>query len=203
MIATVAAAVFFGCVGVIALYGSRALCAGIPAADDGPPAGRPPYAVLVIACALLGGVLVIARATPLELGIAAIVVFALVACWCSDALCGLVPDVFTLAPLAALLLFAAAQRDWGIVISALVVFLPFAAAAFYSRGYGMGWGDAKLVAISGAVLGAPLALMALAAACAAAVVIHQIVSARRGTPIAFAPYIAAATGIALPLGLAH
>lgn len=201
MILTIAAAVFFGCIGVIALHLSRALCAGIVPAEDGPPPGRPPYIVLVAACALLGGALVAVGATPLQIGIAAIVAFALVACWCSDALCGIVPDVFTLAPLAALLLFAVAQRDWWIAISATVVFAPFAVAAIFSRGYGMGWGDAKLVALAGAALGAPLALLALSCACAAAVIVNRF--ARGRGPIAFAPYIAAATGLALPLGLAH
>ena len=64
----------------------------------------------------------------------------------------------------------------------------------------MGWGDAKLVAVSGAALGLPLVVLTLAAACAAAAVIHRIVRGARA-PIAFAPYIAAATGLALPLGL--
>ncbi len=201
MIATVAAAVFFGCIGVIALYLSRALCADIAPADDGPPPGKPPYAVIVAACVLLGGAVVIVGATPLQIGIAAIVTFALAACWCSDALCGIVPDVFTLAPLAALLLFAVAQHDWWIAISAAVVFVPFAVAALFSRGYGMGWGDAKLVALCGAALGAPLALLALSVACAAAVIVNRLASSRG--PIAFAPYIAAAAGLALPLGLAH
>lgn len=186
---------------MIALYLSRALCADIAPADDGPPPGKPPYAVIVAACVLLGGAVVIVGATPLQIGIAAIVTFALAACWCSDALCGIVPDVFTLAPLAALLLFAVAQHDWWIAISAAVVFVPFAVAALFSRGYGMGWGDAKLVALCGAALGAPLALLALSVACAAAVIVNRLASSRG--PIAFAPYIAAAAGLALPLGLAH
>lgn len=202
MIAAVAAALFFASVAFIGVQTSRWICAGIEPADDGPPAGRPPYATLVGACALLGGFLIATGATPLQLGIAAIVVFALVACWCSDAICGLVPDAFTLAPLAALLLFSLAQRDWWIGLSAFVAFAPFAAAALLTRGNGMGWGDAKLVALCGAALGAPLAVFALAAACAAAVVVHRIGGAQRG-PIAFAPYIAAATGLVLPLGLAH
>ena len=64
----------------------------------------------------------------------------------------------------------------------------------------MGWGDAKLVAVSGAALGVPLALFTLAIACVAAVVGHRIAGAK-AAPIAFAPYIAALTGIALPLGM--
>jgi prepilin signal peptidase PulO-like enzyme (type II secretory pathway) len=66
----------------------------------------------------------------------------------------------------------------------------------------MGWGDAKLVALTGAALGAPLGAVALAVACVVAVVVHRFAGARQA-PIAFAPYIAALTGAALPLGLTH
>lgn len=202
MIAQIAAPLFYASIAFLAVTASRAVCAGVAPDEDGPPAGKPPYVALVAASALLGGLLMYWHATPLQLGIAAIVLFALVACWCSDALCGMVPDLFTLVPLAALLLFSFAQRDWGIVFSALIAFVPFALAAFFSRGRGMGWGDVKLVALSGAALGTPLVVFALAAACALAAVIHALGRARTG-PIAFAPYIAAATGIALPLGLAR
>lgn len=202
MIATILGALFFGSLAVIAIQTSRAFCAGITPADDGPPPGTPPHTPLAIGCAAIGALLVAGGAAPLELGIAAIVEFALVACWCCDTICGIVPDAFTLVPLTALLLFALAERNWGVVVSALVAFVPFAAAALASGGYGMGWGDAKLVALCGAALGAPLAVFTLALACAAAVVVHRLHGSARG-PIAFAPYIAAATGIALPLGLAH
>lgn len=202
MIAIAAAAVFFGCVAFFGAYVSRLVCAGVAPADDGPAPGRAPAVVLVAAGALLGGALTATGATPLQLGIGAIAVFALVACWCSDATCGIVPDLFTLVPLAALLFFAFAQRDWMTIASAGIVFLPFAIAAIASGGRGMGWGDVKLVALSGAVLGAPVALIVLALACLAAGIGHWIRGARNA-PIAFAPYIAAATGIALPLGIAH
>jgi prepilin signal peptidase PulO-like enzyme (type II secretory pathway) len=200
MIAAGVAALFFACVAFIGVQTSRALCAGVQTDDAGPASATPPYVVLVLAGAVLGGLLVAVGATPLQLGIAAIVAFALVACWCSDALCGIVPDAFTLAPLAALLLFSFAQRDWWIVLSAAIAFAPFAAAAIVTRGSGMGWGDVKLVALCGAALGAPLVVFAMAAACAAAVVGHLI--GRGGSrPIAFAPYIAAATALALPFGI--
>ncbi len=202
MIAVVAAAVFFACIAFIGTHVSRIVCADMPPAEDGPPSSKPPYAALVIAAALLGGLLVALGTAALQIGIAAIVVFALVTCWCSDAICGIVPDVITLPSLAALLLFGLAQRDWGILVSAAIAFAPFAAAALLSRGYGMGWGDAKLVALTGAALGAPLAVMTLAVACGAAVIGHRLARGARG-PIAFAPYIAALTGIALPLGLAR
>ena len=192
------AAIFFASVALVAVQLSRTACAGEAPTPDGPRAGTPPYAVLVLACAATGGLLVYTGATPVQLGIVALVLFALVAAWCSDTLCGLVLDVFTLPPLAALLLFAISERQWMILVGAAVAFVPFAAAAVFSRGMGMGWGDAKLVAISGAVLGLPLGVLALAAACAVAAILHRLLRGK-GSPIAFAPYIAAATALALPL----
>ena len=116
--------------------------------------------------------------------------------------CGLLPDVFTLGPLALLAVFAFIQRDWQMALSAAFIFVPFAGMAAYTRGHGMGWGDAKLVTITGAALGAPLALLALAAACGAAAIGHRIAGWPK-TPIALAPYIAAATSLALPLRFFH
>ena len=202
MIGIIAAALFFGSIAFIAVQASRAACNGVSPAPDGPPPSKPPDAVLIVAAALLGGLVVALGATPTQIAIAALVVFALVACWCSDMLCGILPDVFTLAPLGLLLVFALTQRNWGLIFSALVVFVPFAGAAAFSRGYGMGWGDAKLVAIVGAALGAPLAVFALFFGCAAAVVGHRV-AGWPSRPIALAPYIAAAAGIAIPLGLLH
>jgi len=202
VIGIIAAALFFGSIAFIAVQASRAACSGVLPAPDGPSPSTPPAAVLIAAAALLGGLVVALGGTPTQIGIAALVVFALVACWCSDMLCGILPDVFTLAPLGLLLVFALTQRNWGLIFSALVVFLPFAGAAAFSRGYGMGWGDAKLVAIVGAALGAPLAVFALFFGCAAAVIGHRI-AGWPSRPIALAPYIAAAAGIAIPLGLLH
>ena len=202
MIGIIAAALFFGCIAFIAVQASRAACNGVLPAPDGPPPSTPPDVVLIVAAALLGGLVVALGAAPAQIAIAALVVFALVACWCSDMLCGILPDVFTLAPLGLLLVFALTQRNWGLIFSALVVFVPFAGAAAFSRGYGMGWGDAKLVAIVGAALGAPLAVFALFFGCAAAVVGHRV-AGWPSRPIALAPYIAAAAGIAIPLGLLH
>jgi len=202
MIGIICAAAFFGSLAFIAAQASRAACAGVLPAPDGPATGTPPATLLIAASALLGGIVVWLGATPTQIGIAALFVFVLVACWCSDMLCGILPDVFTLAPLGLLLVFALTQRNWGLIFSAFVVFAPFAGAAVFSRGYGMGWGDVKLVAIAGAALGAPLAIFALIVGCGAAVIGHKIAGSPR-RPMAFAPYIAAATGIAIPLGLLH
>jgi prepilin signal peptidase PulO-like enzyme (type II secretory pathway) len=201
MIGIIVAAAIFGCIATIAAELSAALCSRTLPADDGPTPRKPPIILLVAASALVGAVLVAWSASPMPIVAAAIVVFALVACWCSDARCGIVPDAFTLAPLAALVLLALAQRNWEVLWSAAIPFAFFAGAAMLSQGRGMGWGDAKFVAITGAALGAPLALFALALACVAAVIGQRLTKATRGGPIAFAPYIAAATGIALPFGM--
>ena len=65
----------------------------------------------------------------------------------------------------------------------------------------MGWGDAKLVALTGAVLG-PLGFLAMAVARAAAAVGYKVKRITIG-PIALAPYIASAIALALPLAFAR
>ncbi|MDQ6932000.1 MAG: prepilin peptidase [Candidatus Eremiobacteraeota bacterium] len=136
---------------------------------------------------------------PSQFAVVSLIVVALVACWCSDMVCGLVPDIFTLGPLAVLLLVALWQHNWWLVISAAISFVPFAGAAALSHGLGMGWGDVKLATLGGAFLGARTAMFALAAACIVAVVVNRIAGMRRG-PIALAPYLAAAIGLAIPVG---
>jgi prepilin signal peptidase PulO-like enzyme (type II secretory pathway) len=63
----------------------------------------------------------------------------------------------------------------------------------------MGWGDVKLAALGGAVLGAGAALIAFAAACLVAVGVAWA-RGRGAEPIAFAPYLVASIGAALLLG---
>jgi prepilin signal peptidase PulO-like enzyme (type II secretory pathway) len=75
--------------------------------------------------------------------------------------------------------------------SMLAAFLPFALAALLSKGRGMGWGDSKLAALGGAVLGLQLSLLTFAAACLALVAVGWIRN-RRTEPMAFAPYLAVA-----------
>jgi len=86
------------------------------------------------------------------------------------------------------------------IVGAVVMFLPFALFALLSKGRGMGWGDVKLAALGGAVLGPPAAMLAFAGACLIAVFIAAL-RKRRSEPIAFAPYLcgAIAASLALPL----
>jgi leader peptidase (prepilin peptidase)/N-methyltransferase len=80
------------------------------------------------------------------------------------------------------------------------VFVPFAVAALASRGLGMGWGDVKLVALGGAVLGWEAAILAFGCACALAVIV-ALARKRRHEPLAFAPYLVAAIALPLTAGL--
>ena len=199
MLALVTAA-FFACVAFLAVMVSGIVCANIKPFDDGPPPGKAPGLWLVI-CSAIVGALVAYGVDPFQLGILALVVFALVAAWCSDARCGIIPDALTLGPLAAIVLFMLIENQWRLVMWAAIPLLPFVAAAAFTQGRGMGWGDVKLSAFAGLALGAPLALFALAFACATAAVVHRVRRLGKDRPIAFAPYISAFIGLALPLGV--
>ncbi len=176
---------------------AQRLCRTIVAFDDGPSNAEPPANLLIAGCAMLGSIVVI-RGAPVEtIAIAAIVWAALVACWYCDVARGIVPDMFTIVPLAAILLgYGLLEHRYAVIIAAAVPFVPFAAAALLSRGRGMGWGDVKLVALGGAVLGMQEAVFAFGIACMAAFFSGRH-RANKARPIAFAPYLAAAIGIGI------
>lgn len=165
--------------------------------EDGPAPAQPPVLWLIGAAALIGGFVTL-RA-PGDLVLLAALCGILAAICCTDIRYGIVPDVFTLLPLTALLAYAVVTRQWQIPISAAVPFIPFAIVAAISHGRGIGWGDVKLAALGGAVLGAPSATIAFTLSCFAAVAIAHL-RGRRADPIAFAPYLAGAIAAALPLG---
>lgn len=200
MLSILVSIVIFACIALLAVELSRFVCARQTPLEGAPPAGEPPTLALALGAAFLGAAVVTRGAAPLQIALFAIVVFALVACWASDSLRGIVPDAFTLIPLAVLLAVAIVQRNWLVPASAAVLFVPFAVAAMSTQGRGMGWGDVKLVTLAGAALGAPLAMLAMIVACLAAVVGYRLKRIKAG-PIAFAPYIAAAVGAAIPLGV--
>ena len=202
MIASIIGAAFFAGVAYLGSVLSRQVCANMMPFEDGPPAGRPPVPRLVLASGLLGAIVIGRGAQPFELGLISVVVFALIAAWCSDTMCGIVPDIFTLIPLGTLVLFAILHGAWWLPISGAIPLLPFALAAAVSQGRGVGWGDVKLTAFAGIVLGTPLALVALALGCTAAVVTCRLRNIK-GAPIAFAPYIAGAICLALPLAIGN
>ena len=167
----------------------EALCADLSAAPDGPrPVAFAPI-MFPFAGAAIGPALVLHGDAPVRLAVLAFAVFGLAGCAAADLRCGILPDLLTLAPLALTIGAGFIARDPAPVWGAVLVALPFAALALVSRGRGMGWGDVKLAAFGGALLGAPNAVVAFMLAALAAYLV-----ARRGgrvrEPIAFGPYLA-------------
>lgn len=191
-------ALFFGLVGYVGV-----LLAGTIKAqpyNDGPTPGEPPVLWIIAGCTVIGGIFAWQDATFQQIAISAIVVCALAAIWCTDVRYGIVPDAFTLAPLALIFMLAFLQQQPGPFLRAAVPFAPFAITAAISKGRGLGWGDVKLAALGGAVLRAEVALLVFAAGCLVAVA-HAYLRGRRSEPIAFAPYLVCAIGSGIPFGV--
>lgn len=192
-------ALFFGIAGCVGV-----LLAGTIKAeryDDGPAPGSAPLPWIIGGCAVIGALVTTHTTDLTQIAVYSIVAVALAAIWCTDVLYGIVPDVFTLVPLA--LIFAIAllrQEPWPFLYAATVPFMPFAVTAAVSKGRGLGWGDVKLAALGGAVLGVEISLLAFAASCLVAVA-HAYICGRRSQPIAFAPYLVCAIGACMPLGV--
>jgi prepilin signal peptidase PulO-like enzyme (type II secretory pathway) len=193
-------ALFFALAAFVGALLGNAAADNIEPFDDGPQPGKPPAVILVFACAAIGAIIAPRAADPFQVVTIAIVCGGLVAAWCCDVRSGIMPDTFTLVPLLVLLGTAVWQHSWMVLASAVIVFVPFAIAAVLSRGTGMGWGDVKLAALGGAVLGAELSLVSFALACLIAVIVHYTMRGKRGA-IALGPYLAAAIGLGIPFGL--
>ena len=207
MIAALAlGALFFG----LAAFGGS--LAGIAYAQrvstlPGAPAEQRAPIALIVGLAVILGAFEAAQALHhgfglMALPLEAIVCAALAAVCVTDVRRGIVPDVFTLGALVVVLSVAAAQHQWWALLSAGAAAIPFAFFAALTRGRGLGWGDVKLAALGGAVLGAQLAIAAFALACFAAAA-WSYARRKHREPVAFAPYLAAAIGAAIPLGILH
>jgi prepilin signal peptidase PulO-like enzyme (type II secretory pathway) len=181
--------------------GARAgelLCAGRTPYDDGPSPvafGRIPFAVIG---GCIGLALALHGETPVHLAVLLVVTLALAGGAAADLLCGALPDVLTVGPLVLVVAAGAASHDWAPALGATLVAVPFAVAAVVSGGRGMGWGDVKLAALGGALLGvADAALAFMLSALAAYVIARRSGGVRR--PIAFGPYLAASIAASLTL----
>jgi prepilin signal peptidase PulO-like enzyme (type II secretory pathway) len=191
-----AAALVFGALAYAAVVVSERLCRDCVPFDDGPRPGKPPRLALLAIAACVGSI-VAGHHLPAQALIAVLILTtALVACCCSDIACGIVPDSFTLLPLAVILGLSAFAHDAGPVLSALAVGVPFALAAILSGGRGMGWGDVKLVALAGAVLGFQTSIFAFSGACLVAAACAFVLR-RRSEPVALVPYLAGSAALAL------
>lgn len=164
--------------------------------EDGPAPvtfARWPFATIG---ALVGAASATHESSVAQLILLALVVSLLAACAAADLRGGLIPDLCSLGALVLLLAASAFKQNWAPALSAALVAVAFGAAALISRGRGMGWGDVKLAAVGGALLGVFDATLAfMAASIAAYLVAHR--SGHLKQPIAFGPYLAASTAFAL------
>jgi prepilin signal peptidase PulO-like enzyme (type II secretory pathway) len=200
MSAVLAFALVYAALAYGAVCASKKICSGIVPFADGPRPGKPPARALLVSAACVGATLASRHASVRDLALAALLTASLVACCYSDIACGIVPDTFTLVPLGAVLAYSALRHDARPVLSALLVLAPFALAAVFSGGLGMGWGDVKLVTLAAAVLGFEVSIVAFSAACFVAAA-NALWQRRQAEPIAFVPYLAAAAALALALPL--
>ncbi|HEY0798663.1 MAG TPA: prepilin peptidase [Candidatus Baltobacteraceae bacterium] len=192
----VVAAGVFAAAGYAGVALSRAIARYVqrPAPEAVRP--EPPLVWFVVGSALFGAIADLRGMDTETLALAAIIAIALVGSWHSVATYGRIPDAFTLVPLLAIVLSELATQNWGILLSVVVTFAPFATMAYVSKGKGLGWDDAKLAALGGALLGMETALFGFALACMVAVTVAW---ARKRTrePIPFAPYMVASMALSL------
>ncbi|MDB5072954.1 MAG: hypothetical protein JWM87_4065 [Candidatus Eremiobacteraeota bacterium] len=174
------------------------LCAGRAPFDDGPAAVALDRRWFAATGGCIGLALAVHGEPLTHVAVLLFAVLALAGCAAADLACGILPDVLTLVPLAAVVALAAAARDGMPALSAAFVVVPFAVAALMSRGRGMGWGDVKLAALGGALLGARGATLAFVLAALAAYTVARASGAAR-RPIAFGPYLAASIAASLAI----
>ena len=167
--------------------------------DDGPTPVAAPAWPFVASAAVAGAFAALHGVPAAQLAVLAFLAIALCAAAFTDLRCGAVPDVCTLVPLGALIVAALLRHEPAPLVGAVVVGVPFAATAALSHGRGMGWGDVKLVALGGALLGARDATYAFVGACVASYV-WATVTRRGSQPTAFAPYLVAAVAVAVAIG---
>lgn len=182
-------AFIFGCAASVAVALAQLLIARVPDLGDAPRRTNLHPAIPVAFTAALGVLLAARGAETLQLAVIALLAVPLVGSWYSDAHKGIIPDWFTLLPLAIIAVYVILHHAWAVALFAAITFAIFACAALISRGRGMGWGDAKLAGVAGAILGLPGSFGVLGVACLAAT-IASIVRDRGKTPVAFGPYIA-------------
>jgi leader peptidase (prepilin peptidase)/N-methyltransferase len=193
-----------------ALFGTAGWCgrmlaetryASLEREADGPLPVALPAWLFVAVPAGLGTVVGLHGVQPVTLALLVIAVLSLTVCAATDLRSGLLPDLFTIGPLVVVVAVSAQQGDWLPLAGAVFALLPFAAIAAISRGRGMGWGDVKLAALGGALVGIGGITLAVTLASAAAFLVFSV-KGRTREPIAFGPYLAVSIGALMALGSA-
>lgn len=193
------AAALFAAAGWLGTLLSEALYGSLAPEPDGPATITVPAWVFIAASACIGFFIGFHGESPAHIAILLVAVLALTTCAATDCRAGMIPDLFSLGPLLVILAVSSLQRDWAPLVGAVFVFVPFAALALFSKGRGMGWGDVKLAALGGALVGMIGITLAVALASLTAYVVGRA-SGRARQPIAFGPYLAASIGAALAVG---
>jgi prepilin signal peptidase PulO-like enzyme (type II secretory pathway) len=207
LIPIVLAAAAFAVAAALGIAAARFVVADVEEMPNSPAPSTVPWRTLVIGSAVLGGIAAARGLNPGSLAFIALACGVLTAIWASDVSAGVIPDVFTLFPLAAIVLASLAafivHRLTGpgfvaLIIAILVPAIPFAFVAWRSGGLSLGWGDVKLAALGGPLIGLQESLLAFSIGCAVAVAVARI-RKTGNSAIAFGPYLAAA--IAVPLAI--
>jgi leader peptidase (prepilin peptidase)/N-methyltransferase len=199
VLAAVAGAGLFGAAGWLGTQIAERFYGTIPSQADGPPAQVVPQWAFVAIPAAIGAAVATQGASPMRMALLVLAVCALSVCAATDLRCGVIPDAFTLVPLALVLAVSAVAHDASAICGAAIVAVPFAALAAISRGRGMGWGDVKLAALGGALAGMAGITLAVAVAAIVAAMVG-VIGGRTRRPIAFGPYLAAAIVATFALG---
>ncbi|HEY4439285.1 MAG TPA: prepilin peptidase [Candidatus Elarobacter sp.] len=191
-----AAAAVFAAAAAAGARTAAELCADRAPYPGGPAPVAVHPAVIALAGAAAGAAFALRGAQATELLMLVAIVFALAGCAAADFACGALPDPLTLGPLALVVGVGLAARDLAPLAGAAFLFAGFAAGALVTRGHGMGWGDVKLAALGGALLGAGAATAATLLAAVAALVVARRSGVRT---VAFGPYLAASFVFTLSL----
>jgi prepilin signal peptidase PulO-like enzyme (type II secretory pathway) len=193
LITAVIAAGVFACAAYLGIELSKIVIKASPSSER-KEGGRSLSLTLVGSSAGCGLILALRGLAWQDLTMAAVMSIFLAACWHSAVATGKISDYFIFIPLSAILIADAAQQDYWLLLAPLIPFLPFAVAAYISKGENMGWDDAKLAALGGATLGAWYAVLAFATACIVAAIVARLRKKTR-EPILFAPYMIASLAL--------
>jgi prepilin signal peptidase PulO-like enzyme (type II secretory pathway) len=177
----------------------EAICGGRQLPPDAPAPVAPPAVLFATCGAVTGASIVMHGFTPLQVITLAVLVLALATAAAANLIGGIVPDVVTLVPLAAILLSSMLQARYAPLLSAALISLPLALVAALSPGRGLSWGDVKVGALGAAILGASGVMVAFIAAAFTAFVASRL-APNAGRPIALAPYIVLGIAVALVAG---
>lgn len=194
------AAASFACAAFFGIVLARAFCRGKIPYDDGPTPKHPPVLGLTLASAAFGAANGLHGVPLYGIAVLAVLCGTFAAIWYSDVRLGLIPDAFTVAPLLVFSVYAAVRGDWTAIGSAVLTFAAFGAIAAASHGRGIGWGDVKLAALGGVLLGIGTAALAFAAA-GLLLAAGALIPGRRRKAVAFGPYLISAMVLALWLPL--